>query len=69
MEDFIGAKIVSINYPMKNRDNLECTEVIIEKDGATYSIFPHLTDDPARVGPIDLIIVPTLPNLIPIKRT
>lgn len=55
--DFIGAKIISISYPILHDDNnLECTEVLIEKDGNYYSISPHLAENPELVGPIDLII-------------
>lgn len=57
LPDFIGAKIVSIIHQSKDVDKVNCTEVVIEKDGVRYSIFPHIADNPELVGPIDLIII------------
>ena len=55
--DLTDAKIVSIIHQSKDVDKVNCTEVVIEKDGVCYSIFPHIADDPELVGPIDLIII------------
>lgn len=58
--DLIGAKIVSISHQSTLGDKVNCTEVVIEKDGVRYSIFPHIADNPELVGPIDLTIIPRL---------
>lgn len=58
MDDLIGAKIVSINYPMQNGDNnIECTEVIIEKEGKKHSIRPCFSSYPRVSGQLNLIFI------------